>query len=107
MKWLRYSVLTLALLSFASCHSTKTAQSSVTKSIPSTERDGSTFEKAIVVKSIAEEYSWVRDHYPGSKFESQALIFQHEKPYDVLTFNLADGNKQKIYFDISGFFGKF
>ncbi len=89
-----------------SCGSSKkTATNSETTT--TSDRDGSSFGKAIVVKSIREEYAWVGEHYPGSKFEQQSLRFQGKNPYDVLTFKLSDGSKKDFYFDISKFFGKF
>jgi hypothetical protein len=69
-------------------------------------RDGSTFEKGIIVNSIAEEYQWLRTKYPGSKVEGQALFREKGKPYDVITFVTDEGETKKAYFDISKFFGK-
>jgi len=79
---------------------------SSTKSVATNDRDGLTFETAVIVKSINEEYSWVREHYPGSQMQMQALVFQGKTPYDVLTFRLADGTTQKFHFDISKFYGR-
>ena len=69
-------------------------------------RDGMTFEKAIVVNSIKEEYKWIEAKYPGSRVEGQALIRKNGKPYDVLTFVTKEGEKKEAHFDISSFFGK-
>ncbi|MFN8258513.1 MAG: hypothetical protein U0W24_22685 [Bacteroidales bacterium] len=70
------------------------------------DRDGSSFEKAIVVKSISEEYEWIGANYPGYKFIQQSLVFDKKNPYDVLEIKTLDGATLKIYFDISSFFGK-
>lgn len=67
---------------------------------------GTSFEDAIIVNSVPEEYQWLREHYPGYKLIQQSLVFDEEKPYDILEFKTADGRKKEIYFDISGFFGK-
>ena len=69
--------------------------------------DGSSFEKAIVVKSIREEYEWVRARYPESKIKMQRLVFEKRTPYDVLTFAMPDGKDRDFYFDISKFYGKY
>jgi len=77
------------------------------------ERDGSTFGKAIVITETHErpgidaEYAWIRQHYPGSKTQGQALMYRDKKPYDLLHVLTADGSKVDVYFDISNFYGKF
>ena len=70
------------------------------------ERDGLTFENAIIVKSVDEEYNWIAANYPGAKIESQALVKHNGKPYDVLTFVTKDGETKTAHFDVSKFFGK-
>jgi len=75
--------------------------------------DGSSFEKAIFIKETSEgagvdaEYAWIRDKYPGSKVNGQALINHNNKPYDVIHITTADGTNTDVYFDISNFYGKF
>lgn len=73
----------------------------------STDRDGTSFEKAIMAKSISSEYDWLRKNYPGCQVLRQSLVYDKRKPYDVLSVKLADGTKKDFYFDISSFFGKF
>jgi hypothetical protein len=82
-------------------------QSAISKSTQSEKRDGSTYENAIVAKSIESEYKWIRTQYPGSQVVSQSLSFKDEKPFDILTVKLAEGSEKQVYFDISKFFGKF
>ena len=65
-----------------------------------------TFENAVIVKSVKEEYAWIATNYPGSKLQSQALVKENGKPYDVLTFVTKDGETKTAHFDISKFFGK-
>ncbi|PLX08835.1 MAG: hypothetical protein C0596_05945 [Marinilabiliales bacterium] len=67
---------------------------------------GTSYKKAIKVSSIAEEYEWLAKNYPGYKFIQQSLIFEDGTPYDVLEFELKKGERKKIYFDISSFFGE-
>jgi hypothetical protein len=69
-------------------------------------RDGTSIEKAVIAKDIPSEYQWVREHYPGSRVLSQALLNKGRKPYDMLEVQMANGQKTKVYFDISSFFGK-
>ncbi|HEV7405062.1 MAG TPA: hypothetical protein VGO11_19115 [Chthoniobacteraceae bacterium] len=74
--------------------------------------DGSSLEKAIVIKGATEEtgvhaeYEYLRQHFPGYKRGSQSLQNAKGHAYDVLEFTTADGMKRTIYFDITAFFGK-
>ena len=81
-------------------------------SVPIDERDGSSFEKAIVLNEkstgagIKAEYAWVKEKYPDSKVVKQALIHKGKKSYDMLTVQKADGGTEEVYFDITSFYGK-
>lgn len=68
--------------------------------------DGTSFETAVIAKSISSEYEWVRANYPGSQVVSQALVSQGKSYYDVLTTKLPDGSTKKFYFNIDSFYGK-
>lgn len=70
-------------------------------------RDGTSYEKAIIVKSVADEYKYIRENCPNCQNKSQSLVFKGKKPYDVLTVVKEDGGEMDYYFDISKFFGKF
>ena len=66
---------------------------------------GSTRETAYKVKSIGEEYAIMRKL--GLRVEMQALIFDGDHPYDVLTGTDPNtGEKREVWFDIKSFFGK-
>ena len=93
--------MTISILVF-----TLAACSSTQKMSSTTERDGSTKEKAILVKSINAEYEWIKVNYPKSKVTRQALITDKKKNYDLLTFVTEAGETRKAYFDITSFFGK-
>ncbi|HEY4080642.1 MAG TPA: hypothetical protein VGM81_08100 [Burkholderiaceae bacterium] len=75
--------------------------------------DGSSMELAVVVMASSEyvgvqaEYRWLREHHPGCKRTNQALIHQGDKAYDALDIELPNGDKLKVWFDISPFFGKY
>ncbi|MBM3981832.1 MAG: hypothetical protein FJ304_16465 [Planctomycetes bacterium] len=71
------------------------------------DRDGSSPEKAIVVGSVGEEYEWMRRNCPGWQPVMQALSEIGGKPYDVHTLRDERGEERTVYFNISGFFGKF
>ena len=77
----------------------------------SDDRDGSSFEKAIIITDttsgagIAAEYRYLRTYYPGYKLKRQMLSFNNDIPYDVLQIKYK-GKVQSVYFDISHFFGK-
>jgi glutaredoxin len=68
-------------------------------------QDGSSFEKAIVVKNIDEEYAYVKKVCPDCKFKKQSLVSQGKKYYDVLLYDNS-GTEAAYYFDINSFFGK-
>ena len=83
------------------------------KTIADNVRDGSSFEKAIVIdetherQGIDDEYAWIRANYPGSHTNSQALVSHEKKSYDILHITTVDGKAVAVYFDIDKFFGKF
>lgn len=90
-------ILAIAFLVFSiSCSSAKI----------NSDHDGSSVEKAIKVNSIAEEYQIAGKLCPGCKFNSQALISEKNKYYDVLEFTNPDGETVDYYFDINSFYGK-
>ena len=82
------------------------ASCSSTKKVASGQRDGSSFETAIVVKSVSAEYEYVKKVCPDCKFLGQSLINNEKKPYDVLRFVRPNGKEVSYYFDISSFYGK-
>lgn len=67
---------------------------------------GTSFETAIVAKSIKAEYVYVREHCDSCSVKSQALSYYKDKPYDILYVVKPDGEEVAYYFDISSFFGK-
>jgi hypothetical protein len=76
-------------------------------------RDGSSIGNAIVIDAAGEqdgvraEYQWIADHYPGYARGKQALVDSGGRMYDELDFTTASGEHRQVYFDITGFFGKF
>jgi hypothetical protein len=110
-------ILFLAAIWFVmSCSSTRNV--TTTNSSPGIvsnqgERDGSSFEKAILIteksetKGVSAEYAWLQEHYPGYKSKGQVLSQHDDKPYDIIKIVTQQGVEKNIYFDISNFYGKF
>jgi len=74
--------------------------------------DGSSCEKAVVVKNaanhfegIAAEKAWIAWKYPDSKLKGQAVSGAGNKTFDTLEIEIANGGSETICFDITDFFG--
>lgn len=100
MKKLLPPLFLLSLVFLLGCSSTKPASSG------NIDRDGSSFEKAIIVNNISEEYAYAKKVCSDCSFIQQALVFEKRKPYDILTFKKPGGQTVEYYFDISSFYGK-
>ncbi len=103
-------------LCFTACSSKKKiaeVKSEPLVEVAAAERDGSSFEKAIVITEkssrpgIDAEYTYIRSKYPACKMRMQQLSHYKGKPYDILKITTAEGKDVDVYFDISNFFGKF
>jgi hypothetical protein len=74
--------------------------------------DGSSLEKAIVVKAQSEmfgvtaEYDYLAKHYPGYQRDAQHVERHKGKSFDVLNVTTKDKKKHVFYFDITSFYGK-
>lgn len=78
--------------------------------------DGSDFAEAVIIRKassslgVAAEYDYIKRlaEQKGLSWKRgrQALAHEGGKSYDVLDVIWSDGSTQKLYFDISGFFGK-
>lgn len=91
-------LLMVVMMAFVSCATVKQSNNEP--------RDGSSFEKAIVVKSIAQEYAYVKTVCPECQLQAQSLVFNKKKPYDLLIFKKSNGEEVVYYFDVSRFYGK-
>lgn len=76
------------------------------KDIGNIQRDGSSFEKAIIAKSVSDEYEYVRKVCSDCQLLGQSLVFEKKKPYDILKLKKTNGEDVSYYFDISKFYGK-
>lgn len=76
------------------------------------DRDGSSFEKAIILLSesgsdgLRDEYQYLQQKYNSFTIISQGLSSYKGKPHDIIKIKLENGTEKNIYFDISYFFGK-
>lgn len=98
------NIITIFLFStalFVSCTSQNSAASASNDA-----SYGSSFEKAIKVNSVPEEYQYLKKNCGGCQMKSQALVPNKKKYYDILTVINKDGSEQQYYFDITSFFGK-
>ena len=111
----KLAIVVLVFL-FISCSATKNISerdNSRPKSETGIQKNGSSTELAIVIHEknertgIDAEYEWLRKNYPGYKMKSQSLLNEKGKYYDRLDFTTANGESKSIYFDITGFYGKF
>jgi len=61
---------------------------------------GSSRRDAIAVNNIAEEYDWLRKHFPGHRVTSQALRLFADVggAFDVLQIESKSGEARKLYF---------
>lgn len=118
MRRLKPYLFAIIIFSNLACSNTKSVSSTASNNDQKSEnqtlnlesadsnRDGSSFEKAIKVNSIGEEYDYVRKVCPSCKMQKQALVHNKKNPYDILYFKRPDGKEVQYYFDISSFFGK-
>lgn len=59
---------------------------------------GSSRRHAIVVSSVAEEYAWLREHFPGYQVTLQELRLFPDGVFDVLQIESQDGKAREVYF---------
>ncbi len=103
-------ILTMLILSLnISAKSNSKTGNSVkenTKNISKTDSgNGSSFETAVKVKTVEEEYKYLSANYPGSTVLGQALVYDDKgTPYDILTVQMPDGKTVKYYFDVTEVF---
>ncbi len=67
--------------------------------------DGLSAKTAFKVMCVRDEYEILK--VLGLQFTKQALVSEDKKPYDVMSVKENEYEIEKVYFDISSFFGKF
>ena len=65
--------------------------------------DGKSFDDAIEVDHISEEYAWMNRNGLFGDFCGQALVQNGESFFDVLTFQKPDGTRTEAYFRLRKF----
>jgi hypothetical protein len=74
--------------------------------------DGSSFRRAIIIHAqkqdvgVPLEHAYVWANHPGSQLVSQDIANNKGRYYDVLTYQLHDGQRRVFYFDMSDYYGK-
>ncbi len=75
--------------------------------------DGSSCEKAVVIRKaanqaqgVAAEKAWIAWKYPNAKMKGQAVSGAKNKTFDILEIETATGESRTICFDITDFFGQ-
>jgi maltose-binding protein MalE len=69
-------------------------------------RDGSSFEKAVIVGSVRAEYLYIDRTWKDANIGSQVVTENAGKTYDVVSITTKAGEAKNIYFDISSFYRK-
>jgi hypothetical protein len=76
--------------------------------------DGRSMAQAVIIKNAANEMEgvgaearWINKVHPGWLKGRQALLTRNGKAYDRIEYRTPDGKTATIFFDITGFFGKF
>jgi hypothetical protein len=95
-KLIYHSIFAVSGLALVSCGTTNAVQ-----------KDGLSYETAVKVNSVAEEYRFIKKNCADCEPERQSLTEHDGKPFDVLTVKKPDGSKISYYFDIKSFYGKF
>jgi len=70
-------------------------------------KDGLSFDTAIKVNSVPEEYQYIEANCKDCKFIGQSLSEYNGNMFDVIKVEKPDGSTSLYYFDIKSFFGKF
>lgn len=110
MKRSLLSLIIILNLCIACSSSRQMAAANVTE-ITDADRDGSSFEKAVIINETHEwngiiaEHDWLAKHYPGYTILRRALKYRGKKTYDVNEILTLDGKSPVVYLDISNFFG--
>lgn len=76
--------------------------------------DGSSMEKAVIIKNakneeegVESEVLWMKKVHPGWRKGNQALLIKKGKSYDRIEYSSPDGKTMTVFFDITEFFGKY
>jgi hypothetical protein len=92
------------------------ASSQSQRSAPSATSDGSTHDRAVVIRAtssvegIDAEYQWLEAHFGRQgrdwTIEMRMNGTENSKSYETFLIKLASGEKRTVHFDISAFYGR-
>lgn len=68
---------------------------------------GLSFETAIKVNSIEQEYRSLEELCSGCDLEQQGLGSKDNKYYDIMRVRNSNGESVEYYFDITNYYGKY
>ena len=106
------SVVVCALFA-AACTSAQSPAPAPSKTGPPTIARGTSCESVILIDATNErdgirlEREWIRNNYPGAKLVQQSLAECNGKAADIIDIETANGQKVKLFFDISKWLGKY
>jgi maltose-binding protein MalE len=69
-------------------------------------RDGSSFDKAVIVGSVRAEYLYIDRTWKDANIGSQVVTENGGKTYDTISITTKEGAAKDIYFDITSFYRK-
>jgi len=103
-------IITISILFclITSCSSTKKLHDQAANKNP----DGLSIENAIIInekssfEGISAEWEWLKQNYPGFKFNGQALIEKDNIYYDKMDIITRDGQSKSLYCNKSNYFKK-
>ncbi len=107
---MRSVAIALLVLVAASCQTTSPSAKGPS-AIGYSGGDGTTAQSAVIISAtdhaagVGAEYAWIAENLPGAELEAQSLV-RGAKVYDMFEVILPTGEKRKVFFDISSFFGK-
>lgn len=103
-------IITLSILIylFTACSTTTKLPDQASGITP----DGLSIGNAIIInekssfEGISAEWEWLKQNYPGFKFNGQSLLENNDTFYDKMDIITRDGQSISIYFDKSNYFKK-
>jgi len=75
--------------------------------------NGSTKEKAVIIKGANSElegvdaaFNYIERKFGYFEIESTTLIDEVDKKFDLMNITSVSGNKEKVWFDVTSYYGK-
>ena len=74
---------------------------------------GQSLDQAVILDGVSSEmdgvgaeHAYTAEHYPGWTWQTQALMQNGSRVYDVIDMTGPSGESKSVYFDITDWFGK-